>query len=309
MTLRHVASSRVPNRRDRPACGRAASVTTAQRARRADGSRSRLPKVDTRLVVGLLLVALSVLGGLRLAATADDTVAVYTATARSARRITCSLAGDLRPTRIQASDDVLDRLVPAAARRAPGRPGVALPARRGRARRRRASARRRRASKGREITVPIGADHALGGALEPGDRVDVLGSFDKGTEIAKTLTVATAAQVVDVVQRRRALRSARRRADARSRSRSHPDDVVFVAFAVRNGEVDVVRVGRPPAQVRALPLRRLRAPVTRPVRVVTCAGGAPWEAPLVRGLQRQRARHRARAPLRRPRRAARRRAP
>ena len=52
---------------------------------------------------------------------------------------------------------------------------------------------------GREITVPIAPEHALGGALEPGDRVDVLGSFDKGTESAKTLTVAAGAQVVDVV--------------------------------------------------------------------------------------------------------------
>ena len=31
----------------------------------------RLPKIDARLVVGLLLVALSVIGGLRLAATSD----------------------------------------------------------------------------------------------------------------------------------------------------------------------------------------------------------------------------------------------
>ena len=46
-------------------------------------------------------------------------------------------------------------------------------------------------------TVPIAPEHALGGALEPGDRVDVLGSFDKGTEAAKTLTVAAGAQVVD----------------------------------------------------------------------------------------------------------------
>ena len=42
-------------------------------------SSLRLPKIDARLVVGLLLVALSVLGGLRLAAGSDQSVAVYAA--------------------------------------------------------------------------------------------------------------------------------------------------------------------------------------------------------------------------------------
>src|SRR3954469_1979664 len=72
----------------------------------------RLPKVDTRLVVGLLLVALSVLGGLRLPSTAHDTVAVYPA-ARHPRADHVITRDDVRVTRIGAADNVLDGLVPA----------------------------------------------------------------------------------------------------------------------------------------------------------------------------------------------------
>ncbi len=96
------------------------------------------------------------------------------------------------------------------------------------------------ASQGREITVPIGADHALGGALEVGDRVDILASFDKGTEAAKTLTVASRAQVVDVVHADGLFGQREGELTALTVS-VEPNDVVFVAFAVRNGDVDVVR--------------------------------------------------------------------
>ncbi len=77
------------------------TTVTAPAARRRP---LRLPKVDTRLVVGLLLVALSVLGGLRLAASSERTVAVYTA----ARDLpadhvltppTSASSGSTRPTR------------------------------------------------------------------------------------------------------------------------------------------------------------------------------------------------------------------
>ncbi len=208
----------------------------------------RLPKLDTRLVVGILLVALSVIGGLRLAAGADHTVVVYTA-ARDLPADHVLVGGDIGTARIQASDAVLDRLVRVTAStsltdrvlRFPLAEGDLVPG----------ATLGRVARAGREITVPIAPEHALGGALQLGDRVDVLGSFDKGTESAKTLTVAAGAQVVDVVHTD-GLFGQREGALAALTISVAPRDVVFVAFAIRNGELDVVRsVGKEPRPVRS----------------------------------------------------------
>src|SRR3954452_16457484 len=86
-------------------------MTTAS-ALAARRTSLRLPKVDTRLVVGLLLVALSVLGGLRLASSADDTVAVYAAT-RDLPADHELPGGDVRPPRVGAPAAVRAGLVPA----------------------------------------------------------------------------------------------------------------------------------------------------------------------------------------------------
>jgi Flp pilus assembly protein CpaB len=208
----------------------------------------RLPKVDSRLVVGLLLVALSVLGGLRIASTADDTVAVYAAT-RDLPADHVLTRDDVRVTRIEASDTVIDGLV--SARHAPPTGRVLrFPIAEGGLLAGASVGGAHAGADGREITVPIGADHALGGALAPGDRVDVLGSFDKGTELAKTLTVAKSAQVVDVVSSDGLFGQRDGELSAITLS-VKPDDVVLVAFALRNGEVDVVRAARPGKSVRS----------------------------------------------------------
>jgi Flp pilus assembly protein CpaB len=208
----------------------------------------RLPRLDTRLVVGLVLVGLSVIGGLRLAAGADHSVVVYTA-ARSLPADHVLVPGDIGTTRIQATDAVLDRLVRATTARPPTDRVLRYPLAEGDLVANAALG--QVAREGREITVPIAPEHALGGAVEPGDRVDVLGSFDKGTEEAKTLTVAAGAQVVDVVHTD-GLFGQHEGALAALTISVAPRDVVFVAFAVRNGELDIVRsVGKRPRAVRS----------------------------------------------------------
>ena len=210
-------------------------------------SALRLPKLDARLVVGLLLVALSVIGGLRLAATSDETVAVYAA-ARDLPADHVLVAGDLRVTRINADDDVLDGLIGATngdppihrvLRSSVTAGGLVATAALGGVE-----------SKGREITVPISSDHALGGALEMGDRVDVLASFDKGTELAKTLTVAAGARVAAVVHADGLFGQREGELTALTLSVA-PGDVVVGACAVRNGELDVVRANGTARQARS----------------------------------------------------------
>ena len=53
---------------------------------------------------------------------------------------------------------------------------------------------------GRDVTIPVTPEHALGGAIRPGDRVDVYATFDKGTDVARTLTVARTATVRGVTR-------------------------------------------------------------------------------------------------------------
>jgi Flp pilus assembly protein CpaB len=214
------------------------ATVTAPRRRSA-----RLPRVDTRLVVGLLLVALSIIGGLRLAATGEASVVVYTA-ARDLPAGHRLERGDLATTHLRAPARVLDRLVRGVAPvdrvlRVPLAEGDLVPG----------TALGTGARREREITVPIAAEHALGGALRPGDRVDVLASFDKGTEAARTLTVAARAQVVDVV-RSDGLFGQREGELSAITLGVQPDDAVLVAFAVRNGEIDVVRAHGPGHRVR-----------------------------------------------------------
>jgi hypothetical protein len=79
--------------------------------------------------------------------------------------------------------------------------------------------------------------------------VDVLASFDKGTDVAKTITVAAGAPVVDVV-RSDGLFGQREGSISALTLRIEPDDAVFVVFALRNAELDIVRAERTSTGVR-----------------------------------------------------------
>lgn len=196
----------------------------------------RMPRVDARLVIGLLLVAASVLAGLRLSARDDRSVTLLAAR----QPLTAGhvlTAADLEATAVDAAPAALRGFVGQGARSPVGRvlrepvaAGALLPR----------SALGAPARRGREVTIPITPEHALGGALVAGDRVDVLASFDKGTELARTITVARKARVASVV-RSEGLFGQREGALTALTLEVAPDDAVYVVFAARNGELDVVR--------------------------------------------------------------------
>lgn len=194
-------------------------------------------RIDTRLLVGLALVIVSVVGGIRLAAAADHTVAVV-ASARDLPANHTLVDGDLRVVRVNASDGVLDGLVrendlgsldgrvllfPVEANALIGRSALAdAPAR------------------GPEITVPVTPEHALGGRIQLGDRVDVLGSFDDPATGARTQTVATDAVVVELVRGEGLFGQREGALSALTLSVTH-DEALPVAFAIRNADLDVIR--------------------------------------------------------------------
>jgi Flp pilus assembly protein CpaB len=197
----------------------------------------RLPRVDTRLAIGVLLVAGSVLGGLRLVAAADHTVPVVVA-ARDLPANHVLGPGDLTVTRVRATPSVLGGLIAGVdvthlrgrvLTSAVGRYGLVA-----------ASAVARAPRAGREITVPVAPDHALGGDLRVGERVDVLASYGKGTDEARTVTVVRDAEIVGVRRASSVFGSGTREITAITLSVS-PDVVAALAFAIRNGELDIVR--------------------------------------------------------------------
>ncbi len=204
------------------------------------GARARrVRRVDGRLVLGLVLVAVSVLGGLTLFAAADHTVAVLAA-ARDLPAGHVVERGDLRVTRVRTDGNVLASLVRGdRADALVGRVLVEPVAR---------DALVPSASvghgpvDGREMTVPITPEHALGGAVRVGDRVDVLATFAKGGKDARTLTVVHGAQVVDTVHTKGILGDHAGDLSAVTLSVSS-DDAVYLAFARPTPEVDVVRAG------------------------------------------------------------------
>ncbi len=193
-------------------------------------------RVEPRLVVGVVLVAVSVAGGLLLAAAGDDTVPVLAA-GRDLPANHVVRSGDLRSVRIGASDAVVRTLVDGdRAGSLVGRVLLRPVAAGGLIDRRFVGS---SARPEREITVPLTAEHALGGAVRVGERVDVLATFGKGTADARTLTVVSAAEVVATVREEGFLGR-----DGKLSALTlavPPDDVVFLVFASRNGELDVVR--------------------------------------------------------------------
>ena len=197
----------------------------------------RMPRVDVRLVVGVLRIALSVGGGLRFAAAADSTVGVV-ALARDVPANHVLTGEDLVVRRIHASDSVLDGLVPSDALSTVRGRVLLFPLAADGLLPRGAIAVEPR--QGREITVPVTPEHALGGRVRLGDRVDVLGSFTKSTADARTLTVVHGAEVVEMVRSEGLFGSRAGELSALTVS-VPPDDAVFLAFAIRNADLDIVR--------------------------------------------------------------------
>ena len=98
---------------------------------------------------------------------------------------------------------------------------------------------------GRVISIPLQPEHAVGGTLSPGDRIDILATFDVGEAWARTVVLAQAVEVREVVRAEGLIDDPGQigvtvSVDAAQSAR--------LAVVIRNAEIDVVRVtGAPEA--------------------------------------------------------------
>lgn len=197
---------------------------------------------DARLGIGVALVAVSVLGGLRIAGAGASTrqVLAFRASFASGHRIERS---DVAVIDVHVSGGSAATFVDEPElRRIIGRP-LMRPVQ--------ADAPVLTRDVGetppdvRQITVPVTPEHALGGALEPGDRVDVLATFDRSGSAARTLLVTSGAEVIGAVRDASVFGG---QGGVSALTLAVPnDDAMYVVFAVRTGDVDVVRSAATPA--------------------------------------------------------------
>jgi Flp pilus assembly protein CpaB len=198
--------------------------------------RVHLPHLDLRVVAGVALVAVSVIGGLRLSSGPAATTRVYVAATdldagHVLTRADLAAVGVRGPASVTRTLERVEAGAPVGhVLRTPLRAGAPVPT----------DALGAAEPPGRDLTVPVTPEHALGGAVRAGDRVDVLATFDKGTDAARTLTVARDATVRQVT-RADGLFGQHEGAVTAVTVTVDPDAAVALAFAARNGDLDIVR--------------------------------------------------------------------
>lgn len=195
-----------------------------------------LARVDRRLA-GVALMAFSLVGGLRLGAAPTPAGVLVLAATHDLPANTPIKAGDLRQVRVRAEEEVLARLVRPPGERLVGHVPLHPVPRHGLIDWKTLT---RAPSAGREISVPLEAAHALGGAIRIGERVDVLASFGRGGGSPRTVVVTRSARVVAIGRSEGAMSGMG--GEVASVTLAVPaGDALQLAFAMRNAELDFVR--------------------------------------------------------------------
>jgi pilus assembly protein CpaB len=207
--------------------------------------------VNLRTVLGLLLFSASLLGGQRILAASETSDQMWVA-ARDLPEGAVVASGDVE----LAAVSLPSRLSAAYAGAGESLTGTSLtrPVRAGELVATAWLAAAPGTSPGRSMTIPVEPEHAVGGALQPGDRVDVLATFDAGNVRARTLVLARAVEVLDVVETG-ALAFGENTLVGITLAVG-PEQATRLAFASRTGEIDVARVDGPTDRdVRAATVR------------------------------------------------------
>ncbi|MGH2735344.1 MAG: RcpC/CpaB family pilus assembly protein [Actinomycetota bacterium] len=192
---------------------------------------------NLRTVIGLLLFCGSLLAGQRVLEGASGTVEVWVA-ARDLPASTALAPSDLRPLEARLSGELLGRYATV------GTPieGVVLtrPVLEGEMIAEQALSDGPAAVAGRSISIPVDPEHAVGSDLRVGDRVDVLASFDSGDERARTKALVRGIEILDLVKSGGLVMG--EESVVALTVAATPEESARLAFAIRNAELDVVRV-------------------------------------------------------------------
>jgi Flp pilus assembly protein CpaB len=96
------------------------------------------------------------------------------------------------------------------------------------------------ATAGRSMTIPVTPEHAVGGRLRPGDRIDVYATFDSGDARARTAVLVRGVEVLDVVEAGGLVVG--EESVVGLTVAVTPSEAARLAFAIRTAEVDVALV-------------------------------------------------------------------
>jgi Flp pilus assembly protein CpaB len=203
--------------------------------------------VNMRSALGLVLFCAAFAGGQRVLSDARATSQVWVA-ARDLPANTTLTSADLEPVAVRLPSELLTRYASAASEvegelttRSFGR-GELLPT-------------RSLAPAGVDaaissVSIPVSPEHAVGGSLRPGDRVDVYATFDASDVRARTTSILRNAEVSDVIEASGLVVGGE--AAVGIVVSASPRRAAAVAFALRTGEIDVVRTVGPsegPSQI------------------------------------------------------------
>lgn len=199
--------------------------------------RAEVPSwLNLRTGLGLVLFAISLVSGSAVLGTADDAAGVWAAR-RDLAEGTVLSAEDLEavavklPERQLASYLGASTQLPGTTLVRPLRRGELIPA---------AWVADEGAGSSRSIAVPLTADHAVGGELRPGDRVDVFATVRGIRGESKTTLLVGAAEVEDLLHSQGMVME--NDSFAGITLSVSPEDAAKIAYAIRTADLDVVRV-------------------------------------------------------------------
>lgn len=205
--------------------------------------------INARSVLGLVLFVVAFVSGQRLLAAADAKVTVWAAARDLAVGETITSA-DLESVEVQMPEELLSLYATSVPRVEGGK--LLHPVRAGELLALEWVGPTGPANTGRSITIPVAPDHAVGGTLRVGDRIDVFATFDAGDQRARTVLVVRAAEVLGTVDSGGLITG--EEATVGVTVGTTPQEAARLAFAIRSGEIDIVRVEIPLPSTRVDPV-------------------------------------------------------
>jgi Flp pilus assembly protein CpaB len=191
---------------------------------------------NVRTALGLVLFCVALVAGQRLISSAQGTVPVWVA-ARDLPADTVLEAGDVRAEEVRLPADLAGNYM-SAGTTIDGR-SLVRPVLEGEIVAGSALSGTGEATNGRIMTLPADALGQGSATIGLGDRIDVIATFDPGDVRSLTVPVVRGVEVVEVVTSQGFVSES----DVAGLSIDVPDELVGkLAFAVRNAELDVVKV-------------------------------------------------------------------